>query len=188
MSHMDELRQMFPELGTELWPAILAATFPPACQTCGGTGAINCGDPDCAPDCSPCHDCPTIAPFWKFELTGLEHRYRLQAMTEEEYPPVMLPGSEYWWSGWEFGDELAKRFPDAEAHDFGTACGENPSAETVRMREHGVLWLECEQVGERDEGSWIWNVVFGDGSSWRVEGWCDYTGWDCQSGMSWERL
>ena len=36
--------------------------------------------------------------------------------------------------------------------------------------------------GEKDEDDWRWIVRLTDGRFALVVGWCDYTGWDCQSG------
>jgi hypothetical protein len=38
--------------------------------------------------------------------------------------------------------------------------------------------------GENDGESWRWVVQLKDGRYVFIEGWCDYTGWDCQSGAS----
>ncbi len=39
-------------------------------------------------------------------------------------------------------------------------------------------------LGERDESSWEWVVELNNGCYYYVVGWCDYTGWDCQSGLN----
>jgi hypothetical protein len=36
--------------------------------------------------------------------------------------------------------------------------------------------------GENDEDDWRWIVQLTDGQFALIQGWCDYTGWDCQSG------
>lgn len=38
--------------------------------------------------------------------------------------------------------------------------------------------------GERDGPNWIWIVALSNGKFVYLEGGCDYTGWDCQSGLS----
>ena len=38
-----------------------------------------------------------------------------------------------------------------------------------------------EITGENDEASWHWIVKTTSGFAY-ISGWCDYTGWDCQSG------
>lgn len=38
--------------------------------------------------------------------------------------------------------------------------------------------------GENDGESWRWLLKMKGGDYILAEGWCDYTGWDCQSGMS----
>ena len=36
--------------------------------------------------------------------------------------------------------------------------------------------------GHNDEESWYWVVQLKNGDYYLVSAWCDYTGWDCQSG------
>ena len=38
-----------------------------------------------------------------------------------------------------------------------------------------------EIIGENGEASWHWIVKTTSGFAY-ISGWCDYTGWDCQSG------
>ena len=45
--------------------------------------------------------------------------------------------------------------------------------------------LICLQKGENEERDWQWNVTDQDGNVWYVVGGCDFTGWDCQSWLSW---
>jgi hypothetical protein len=99
---------------------------------------------------------------------------------------VILPGSGGYWWGYEYGQALDKAFPDQEAEDFGSCIAHNdigPLTET-----NNVVGLVCEQVGERDGENWIWLVTLEDGTHWRLEGGCDYTGWDCQSNGTWTAL
>lgn len=53
-------------------------------------------------------------------------------------------------------------------------------------KENGIEWrdlvgVELEIAGENDEATWHWLVKTKAGFAY-VSGWCDYTGWDCQSG------
>jgi hypothetical protein len=42
--------------------------------------------------------------------------------------------------------------------------------------------------GSKDEENWFWILRLHDDSCWLLDGWCDYTGWDCQSGAKANRL
>ncbi len=50
-----------------------------------------------------------------------------------------------------------------------------PSAEIKRV----LAVIE----GERDGAHWHWIVELEDGTFAYLNGWCDYTGWDCHSGL-----
>lgn len=39
-----------------------------------------------------------------------------------------------------------------------------------------------------DGPTFVWLVWINDGRTFYVQGWCDFTGWDCQSGSSWTEL
>lgn len=41
--------------------------------------------------------------------------------------------------------------------------------------------------GERDGEAWRWVIELKDHSFYYVWGWCDFTGWDCQSGARVEK-
>lgn len=62
--------------------------------------------------------------------------------------------------------------------DIAYAFGENELG--ARLADIDVIVAEV--VGENDELSWYWILQMKDGSFSWSEGWCDYTGWDCQSG------
>lgn len=47
-----------------------------------------------------------------------------------------------------------------------------------------VSMVDVLKEGEREEASWVWRVVMRSRGEWMVVGWCDYTGWDCQSGAA----
>jgi hypothetical protein len=101
-----------------------------------------------------------------------------------DVPFVRLPGSETYWSGYEYGTKLYERWPEAGASDFAYAVEYNGWEPECK----DITDLVMEHEGERDEDSWTWRVTLADGTVWKVEGWCDYTGWDCQSGISWEQV
>jgi len=42
--------------------------------------------------------------------------------------------------------------------------------------------------GERDSGAWEWIITLNNRDKYFIQGSCDYTGWDCQSGASYVRL
>lgn len=104
-------------------------------------------------------------------------------MELNEFPKVELEGSEDYWSGYEFGEKLNETFPDQECVNFGSmlAYNEYPSG-----LKDGIIMLKCLTIGEHDGESWVWMVTLADGRVYKVTGWCDYTGWDCQSGSDWE--
>lgn len=105
-----------------------------------------------------------------------------------DLPFVSLPGSEDWESARNYGDALEKHFPGQDAHDFASACNYNGWGPLATTRLEFVRFFNMLQQGERDEGSWIWQIQFDDGSIWQAEGHCDYTGWDCQSWLEWEKI
>jgi len=107
-------------------------------------------------------------------------------MTTDEngYPFVRLPGDDLWVGSYEFGQELEKLFPGQDGWDFASGCNYNdwgPLAE----EGVGIVSLVMLQQGENDGAEWQWSVETTDGRTWLVEGGCDYTGWDCRSGLSW---
>lgn len=44
--------------------------------------------------------------------------------------------------------------------------------------------IHAEVPGHNDEDNWYWIIELIDGSFALTNAWCDYTGWDCQSGGS----
>lgn len=99
-----------------------------------------------------------------------------------DFPVIPLPGSEGWVSAYEWGDELAKRFPDQDADDLAYACEYNVYGPA---RDRQITDVKMLVQGCRDESDWCWEVTFDDGSKWRATGGCDYTGWDCLSWLEW---
>lgn len=96
---------------------------------------------------------------------------------------IVLPGSEGYWKGYETGRALEDAFPGQDAVDFAYACEYNdmgPLTSTV-----GVAGLLMVEQGENDGGNWVWLVHTSDDALWWAVGGCDYTGWDCQSFLSW---
>ncbi len=62
-----------------------------------------------------------------------------------------------------------------ENYDLKAACEENKLDGSDLVDE--ILTI----TGENDEASWHWIVKTISGFAY-ISGWCDYTGWDCQSG------
>jgi hypothetical protein len=56
----------------------------------------------------------------------------------------------------------------------------------LEYNETGISASDIEDVlavweGENDGADWRWVVKLTDGRFAFIQGWCDYTGWDCQS-------
>lgn len=103
-------------------------------------------------------------------------------MDMDTFPVVPLPGAEEWTGGFLWGQRLDAAFPGQDADQFAMACAENDPGPATDQPIVGFVMLER---GEPDEASWRWQVTFDNGSTWIAEGWCDYTGWDCQSALEW---
>lgn len=73
-------------------------------------------------------------------------------------------------------DEV-KRLPDG---DLGYAMEYHPCGFSVNEIENVLATIP----GHNDEDSWHWVVVLSDKRFFYMTGWCDYTGWDCQSGLT----
>lgn len=97
---------------------------------------------------------------------------------------IVLPGSESHWRAYDIGEELDRRFPGQDANDFAYAVEFNGTGPLADQAVEGLLMV---REGERDGPGWVWLLRTHTGAHWWVEGWCDYTGWDCQSGVEWSR-
>lgn len=86
-----------------------------------------------------------------------------------------------WYSGWSWSQDLEKLFPGQDTYDFSTCVEYHIGREVF---DAGIVSLVCKQFGENDGSNWIWEVGLADGRTIQIEGWCDYTGWDCQSGAT----
>ena len=53
-----------------------------------------------------------------------------------------------------------------------------------QFSKEDILEIVAEVVGENDEFSWWWVIKMKNKKYFLLEGWCDYTGWDCQSGIN----
>lgn len=113
-----------------------------------------------------------------------------------DYPIVRIPGSENWQRGYELADELEKAFPHEECENFAHAISEN--WDSCPDLTAGITKLICLEQGLNDETDWIWYVVLGkddvgygadrNAKRYVVRGWCDYTGWDCRSAVTWTEI
>jgi hypothetical protein len=102
----------------------------------------------------------------------------------DENGVVVLASSEGWRSAYDKADKLEKLFP-GQVSDLFYAIEYNDRGPLVEGAK--ITDLKLEQEGCNDGDSWIWHLTV-NGERWSLEGWCDYTGWDCQSGTSWEKL
>jgi hypothetical protein len=64
-------------------------------------------------------------------------------------------------------------------YDLAACLRENPD---VGVTPEGITAILAVWEGANDEDSWRWIVALTDGRFALIEGWCDYTGWDCASG------
>lgn len=110
----------------------------------------------------------------------------------KDIPIVPLPGSENWADAYIHGKELARRFPGQDADQLMLACeyinygplSPDPDGQELRT----ITNLVMVQQGWHDGPHWIWYITLNDGSRWEANGWCDYTGWDCQADLVWRKL
>lgn len=97
---------------------------------------------------------------------------------------IKVSGSETWDNSYEFSQLVEEAFPDVDPSSFASAVTyhDNPLADSL------IIDIVMEQEGQNDCEDWIWVVTVADGRRWRLSGWCDFTGWDCQSSASWRPL
>lgn len=101
---------------------------------------------------------------------------------------IKLPGSDNWESGYKLSQILEVKFPGQQASDFAYMFTDTNVPDEVFDKE--LVELKCHQEGYNDGDDWIWQVVVADPDTknrknYFVTAWCDYTGWDCQSGSTW---
>lgn len=79
-------------------------------------------------------------------------------------------------------DEMLDDYDWKEAFSFArnirTATG--CSADTFDITD--VVDIVASSEGENDGESWMMAGKLSDGRFFFLDAWCDYTGWDCQSG------
>lgn len=96
---------------------------------------------------------------------------------------IHIEGSDAWEDGYRFGDELDKIFPETDADQLCAAVAENYNEGLTWEDLRTISDITLVQQGEHDEGAWIWHLDLSDGRKLEIEAWCDYTGWDCRSGI-----
>lgn len=102
---------------------------------------------------------------------------------EERYPIIPIPGSRNYLEAYDWGAKLEKIFPGQDAESFAQACMNNHCAP---IDKRSIIDIKLIQQGYNDGPSWIWEVTL-EGEIWVAEGWADFSGWDCQSGLEWTR-
>lgn len=102
------------------------------------------------------------------------------------FPIINIDGSAHWRRSYEQAEAWDQRFPGQCADDLAYAICYNGCPDGFDAL--ALTGLRLTQQGERDEGEWHWEVDLSDGSTWIAVGWCDYTGWDCRSGLGWSKL
>ena len=68
--------------------------------------------------------------------------------------------------------------------DFKEDYNWSEAFEFAPFNINNVIEVIASDEGENDGESWVCVVKLNDGTFGFVDAWCDYTGWDCQSGGS----
>ena len=74
-------------------------------------------------------------------------------------------------------DETRIRKPDSDLEDY---LGYNNDI----FKLADIANIHAEVPGHNDDDYWHWIIELKDGRFVHTSAWCDYTGWDCQSGGS----
>lgn len=110
-------------------------------------------------------------------------------METNNFPKIVTnDDSLHYWMIYDIGDWLGEKFPNSDGSSFVLGCHYNDWGPLEN--ENGcedIVSLVCLHAGANDSDNWTWLVVLND-SIWLVTGWCDYTGWDCQSNVNWELI
>lgn len=102
-----------------------------------------------------------------------------------DYPIIQLSGSGRWSAAYETGEALDVLFPGQDAEDFALALEYNDYGPCGSGDDFSIAGLLMLVQGMNDEGDWMWLVRLPDGSHHVCVAGCDYTGWDCRSGLNW---
>jgi hypothetical protein len=71
----------------------------------------------------------------------------------------------------------------AEEYGDDLRCAlQNNSPKTFNPED--ITHIVAEVCGENDELAWWWILKMNNGKFFLLSGSCDYTGWDCQSGIN----
>lgn len=89
-----------------------------------------------------------------------------------------------WVEAERLSNRLEEQFPSQDAYNFTMACYYNAGALPAGFDPGTITSLVLVQQGEREGAYWIWRGTSGDGRDFQVWAWCDFTGWDCQSGIT----
>ena len=101
---------------------------------------------------------------------------------------IELPGSEDWIKAQIMGQTLEERFPNEDPCNLLTAIECNFGDVPQSFNTEQILQLKMIQEGANDESYWIWKLTERNTGQWYVLASCDYTGWDCQSWLTFQRL
>jgi hypothetical protein len=99
-----------------------------------------------------------------------------------DVPVVQIPAAVNWQAGYEHGLKMDGLFPGQDASVFCSAVEFN---DIGPLSGRSITGLVMNQEGYNDGDEWIWKVTLDNGTVWIAEGGCDFTGWDCQSWLSW---
>ena len=66
------------------------------------------------------------------------------------------------------------------------ACPPGSTVSLEKFTRNDVLAVIACRNGENDSEEWVGVFLLKDGRYLLASGWCDYTGWDCQGGISLE--
>lgn len=72
-------------------------------------------------------------------------------------------------------EETRMRKPDDDLESYLRYSGDIYKLEDIAN-------IHAEVPGHNDEDNWYWIIELKDGRFVLTSAWCDYTGWDCQSG------
>lgn len=79
---------------------------------------------------------------------------------------------------WAAGRELSRG-----GLELGYGMSHHPGPFTMADVAEVVVTRTDADPDNYNDRSWEWEVTLHDGRRFHVEGWHDYSGWDCQSGL-----
>lgn len=84
---------------------------------------------------------------------------------------------------WAEGRELSRGWLE-----FGYGLDSHPGPFAMSDVENVLVTRTDADPNAYDERAWEWEVTLKDGRKFHVEGWHDYSGWDCRSGMEYREV